>query len=164
MAKRERRVFLAFKVPPEVEQNYVFEVWNIFAQSVYVTRQKLAPLKIATRHYAAMAILAASDHSATQSALIKSMGLSPNVVLGMVDDLDRLGYTRRVQNPRNRRENIVLLSKKGRDAYDKALELLRQAEKELLSALTQQECEKFLEITRKLERSVPSGRDLAAMF
>lgn len=164
MARKERRIFLTFDVPPEVEQNYVFEVWKVFAQSAYVTQRKLAPLKIATRHYIAMAILVASDHSATQTTLIKSMGLSPNVVLSMIDYLDRLGYTRRVPNPRNRRENIVLLSKRGSNAYDEALLLMRQAEKELLSALTEQECKQFLEIAQKLGKSVPPMRDLAMTF
>jgi DNA-binding MarR family transcriptional regulator len=163
MARKEHKNFLAFNVPPEVEQNYIFEVWKVFAQSASITRRKLAPLKIASRHYAAMAVIAASDHSATQTTLIKRMGLSPNVVLGMVDDLDQLGYARRVQNPRNRRENIVFLSKRGRDAYAKALVLLRQAEQELLSALTEQERNRLLEITQKLGTSLPSVRDLGAL-
>jgi DNA-binding MarR family transcriptional regulator len=161
MAKKGRTVFLAFDVPLEVEQNYVFEIWKAFARSLYITRQKLAPLKIATRHYTAMAILASSDHSATQSTLVKRMGLSPNVVLGMVDYLDRLGYTKRVRNPRNRRENIVLLSEKGRNAYDQAFRLLKQAEQEFLSSLSGEECKQFLDITKKLGESVPSIRDLA---
>jgi DNA-binding MarR family transcriptional regulator len=122
---------------------------------VYVTSQKLAPLKIATRHYAAMAVLASSKDFASQSTLVQCMGLSPNVVLTMVDYLDELGYTRRVQNPRNRRENIVLLSKKGRAAYDGAVVLLRQAEQEILAPLSGQESEQYQNATRKLSAYVP---------
>ena len=47
----------------------------------------------------------------------------------------------RVQNPSNRRENIVLLSNKGRNAYDQAVGILRQVEEELLAALTEEERE-----------------------
>jgi DNA-binding MarR family transcriptional regulator len=164
MARKEHTVFLAFDVPPEVEENYVFGIWRVFAQSVYLTRKKLAPLKIATRHYAAMAVLASSNHSASQSTLVQCMGLSPNVVLAMVDYLDGLGYTKRVQNPRNRRENIVLLSKKGRNAYDQAVVLLRQVEQELLAPLSGDEGKQCVDITRKLGKSVPATRDLAIDF
>lgn len=164
MAKKEHTVFLAFDVPPQVEENYVFDLWKVFARSVYITRQKLAPLKIATRHYVAMAVLASSDDSATQSTLIKCMGLSPNIVLAMIDYLDHLGYTRRVQNPRNRRENIVVLSKKGRNTYDQAVRLLRQAEQELLVSLSGEELKQCRDITKRLEEPVLSIRDLAISF
>jgi len=164
MARKEHTIFLAFDVPAAVEENYVFGVWRLFAQSVYLTRKKLAPLKIATRHYAALAVLASSNHSATQSTLVQVMGLSPNVVLAMVDYLDGLGYTKRVQNPRNRRENIVLLSKKGRTAYDQAIVLLREVEQELLAPLTGEQCQQCVEIVKKLASSAPPTRDLAIDF
>jgi len=92
------------------------------------------------------------------------MGLSPNVVLAMVDYLDGLGYTKRVQNPRNRRENIVLLSKKGRTAYDQAIVLLREVEQELLAPLTGEQCQQCVEIVKKLGSSAPPTRDLAIDF
>ena len=164
MARKEHTIFLAFDVPPEVEENYVFGVWKLFAQSVFLTRKKLAPLKIATRHYAAMAVLASSNHSATQSTLVQVMGLSPNVVLAMVDYLDGLGYTKRVQNPRNRRENLVLLSKKGRTAYDQAIVLLREVEQELLAPLSVEQCKQSTEIIKKLGSSAPPTRHLAIDF
>ena len=164
MAGKEHTVFLTFNVPPQVEENYVFEVWKIFVRAVYLTRLKLAPLKITTRHFAAMAVLASPNSPATQSAICKSMGLSPNVVLAMVDYLDGLGYTRRVQNPSNRRENIVLLSKKGRNAYDQAVGLLRQVEEELLAGLAEEEREQGWVITKKLAEAAPSIRELAIEF
>jgi DNA-binding MarR family transcriptional regulator len=111
-----------------------------------------------------MAILASPNSPATQSTLAKSMGLSPNVVLAMIDYLDRLGYTRRVQNPSNRRENIVLLSKKGINAYNQALHLLEQVEQELLAPLSQTECEQRREIAKKLEAPLPPIPDLAIEF
>jgi DNA-binding MarR family transcriptional regulator len=103
-----------------------------------------------------MAILASSNHSANQSTLVEKLGLSPNVVLAMVDYLDQLGYTRRVQNPRNRRENIVLLSKKGRRAYDRAVILLRRAEQELLAPLSSDEENQCQVTTRKLASVLPN--------
>jgi hypothetical protein len=65
MASNKRTIFLAFNVPAQVEQNYVFDIWRAFSRAVYLTHQELAPLKIATRHYAAMAILASPNSPAT---------------------------------------------------------------------------------------------------
>jgi len=160
MARKGHMVFLAFDVPLQAGENCIFDVWKMFTRSVHIAQGKLAPLKIAIRHYAAMALLATSD-STTQSTLVKSMGLSPNVVLAMIDYLDDLGYTRRVQNPRNRRENIVLLSKKGRDVYDRAVRLLRQAEQELMAPLSDEDGKRWRELSKKLEESAPSKRELA---
>ena len=159
MARKARILLLAFDVPPQVGENHIFDVCKVFSRAVHIAQRKLAPLKIAIRHYVAMALLATSD-STTQSTLVKSMGLSPNVVLAMIDYLDELGYTRRVQNPRNRRENIVLLSKKGRDAYDRAARLLRQAEQELLAPLSDEDSKRWCELSKKLEES-PLKRELA---
>lgn len=148
----------------QVEENYIFEIWKVFVRSVYITRQKLAPLKITTRHFAAMAVLASPNSPTTQSAIAKGMGLSPNVVLAMIDYLDRLGYTKRVQNASNRRENIVLLSKKGRNAYEQAVGLLRQVEKEILAPLSDEEREQNRAIAKKLGEGAPSIRELAIDF
>ena len=163
MARNEHLVFLPFDVPPDLERNYVFEVWHLFARSLKVASHKLSPLKLSTRHYAAMAVLASSDRAATQSMLAKRLGLSPNIVVGMVDYLDRLGYTKRRQNPRNRRENIVQLSPKGRKAYGRAVRRLRQAEQELLASLSKEEQRHYMAIIDRLRRSA-STQDLSVEF
>jgi DNA-binding MarR family transcriptional regulator len=98
-------------------------------------------LKIVTSHYTAMAVLAATDKTATQSSLDRSMGISPNVAVALVGYLDRLGYTRRVRNPRDRREDIVLLTKRRRKVYDQAVRSLWQVEEELLAPLLVEERE-----------------------
>jgi DNA-binding MarR family transcriptional regulator len=102
-----------------------------------------------------MAVLAPVEQAVTQSTLVEDMGISPNVVLAMIDNLDQLGYTRRVQNPQNRRENVVLLTKKGRHVYDQAVLLVRQAEEELLAPLSVGEREQCRALTRKLYEPSP---------
>jgi DNA-binding MarR family transcriptional regulator len=55
-----------------------------------------------------------------------------------------------VQNPQNRRENLVLLTKRGRDVYEQAALLVREAEEELLAPLSAEEREQCRSLTRKL--------------
>jgi DNA-binding MarR family transcriptional regulator len=150
MKRRDIGDVLGFEVPAIVKESYFLEISKVFARAADITQSKLAPLKIASRDYVAMALMAPVDEPATQSILVKQMRISPNVVLAMVDNLDDLGYTRRVQNPQNRRENLVLLTKKGRDAYHQAVLLVRQAEDELLAPLSHEEREQCRALTRKL--------------
>ena len=150
MRRKDIGDVLGFDVPAVVKKSYFLEISKAFARATNITRSKLAPLKIASRDYVAMALLAPVDEPATQSILVRQMGVSPNVVLAMVDHLDRLGYTKRVQNPQNRRENLVLLTKRGRDVYDQAVLLVREAEEELLAPLSHDEREQCRALTRKL--------------
>jgi DNA-binding MarR family transcriptional regulator len=150
MGRKDLRDVLGFDVPAIVKQSYFLDVFEAFARAADLTRSKLAPLKIVSRDYVAMSILAAVDEPVTQSILVRQMGVSPNVVLAMVDNLDHLGYTRRVQNPQNRRENRVLLTRKGRNIYDQAVLLMRQAEEKLLAPLSVEEREQCRALTRKL--------------
>lgn len=164
MARKNHGRLLPFSVPPQVEKNYIFEIWELFIRTAHITTRKLGPLRIASRHYAALAILAPPDKPATQSMLAKQMGLSPNIVLAMVDYLDRLGYTRRVQNARNRRENVVILTTKGRKTYDLAVRLLQEAEEELMATLSAQERDQFRTLTRKLCPPAPPAGNLPREF
>jgi len=140
MAGKEHAISLSFDVPAEVEENFALDIWRGLRgrSTSYAGNSRL---KIVTSHYTAMAVLAAPDKTATQSSLVKSMGISPNVAVALVGYLDRLGYTRRVQNPRDRREDIVLLTKRRRKVYDQAVRSLWQVEEELLAPLLVEERE-----------------------
>jgi len=155
MGRKDNRGALGFDVPAIVEESYFFEISKVFARAANITGLKLAPLRIVSRDYVAMAVLAPVEQAVTQSTLVEDMGISPNVVLAMIDNLDQLGYTRRVQNPQNRRENVVLLTKKGRHVYDQAVLLVRQAEEELLAPLSVGEREQCRALTRKLYEPSP---------
>jgi DNA-binding MarR family transcriptional regulator len=145
---------LGFDVPAILRECYCLEISKVCARAADITRSKLAPLKIVSRDYVAMALLAPTGEPATQSILVKQMGISPNLVLAMIDNLDSLGYTKRVQNPQNRRENLVLLTKRGRDVYEQAALLVREAEEELLAPLSLEEREQCRALTRKLYEPV----------
>jgi DNA-binding MarR family transcriptional regulator len=156
MGRKDNRGVFGFDVPAIMEESYFYGISRVFARVVYLMHLKLAPLRIASRDYVAMAVLASVDQTATQSVLVKQMGISPNVVLAMIDRLDHLGYTRRLQNPQNRRENVVLLTKKGRQVYDQAVLLVHQAEEELLAPLSVEERDQCRALTRRLCEPAPS--------
>lgn len=65
------------------------------------------------RHYAVLRYLAGSE-GALQRELSTRLGYDPSAIVGLVDDLERLGMTERRPSPDDRRSKIVVLTEDGR--------------------------------------------------
>jgi DNA-binding MarR family transcriptional regulator len=65
------------------------------------------------RHYAVLRLLATSD-GAPQRELSARLGYDPSAIVGLVDDLEKLGFAERRPSPDDRRSRIVVLTDKGR--------------------------------------------------
>ena len=66
------------------------------------------------RHYALLRFLATSP-GALQRELSASLGYDPSAIVGLVDDLEKLGFAERRPSPDDRRSRIVVLTGSGRD-------------------------------------------------
>lgn len=65
------------------------------------------------RHYAVLRFLATSD-GALQRELSTRLGYDPSAIVGLVDDLEKLGFAERRPAPDDRRSRIVVLTEDGR--------------------------------------------------
>ncbi len=65
------------------------------------------------RHYAVLRFLATSD-GVLQRELSAQLGYDPSAIVGLVDDLEKLGFAERRPSPDDRRSRIVVLSEDGR--------------------------------------------------
>ncbi|MEU6877006.1 MarR family transcriptional regulator [Streptomyces sp. NPDC046712] len=65
------------------------------------------------RHYAVLRFLATSD-GALQRELSTRLGYDPSAIVGLVDDLEKLGFAERRPAPDDRRSRIVVLTDDGR--------------------------------------------------
>ncbi|WP_406502197.1 MarR family winged helix-turn-helix transcriptional regulator [Streptomyces sp. NBC_00500] len=99
------------------------------------------------RHYALLRFLATSE-GALQRELSTRLGYDPSAIVGLVDDLEKLGFAERRPSPDDRRSRIVVLTEDGRSFLrdtDEAglrvtndlLQPLGPAERETLHALLQ---------------------------
>jgi DNA-binding MarR family transcriptional regulator len=59
-------------------------------------------------------VAASSPRPVTQKQIAKHLGLNQNVIVLLLDKLEKSGHARRVRNPDNRREQFVRLTPKGR--------------------------------------------------
>lgn len=65
------------------------------------------------RHYAVLRFLATSEGS-LQRELSARLGYDPSAIVGLVDDLEKLGFAERRPAPDDRRSRIVALTPDGR--------------------------------------------------
>ncbi len=65
------------------------------------------------RHYAVLRFLATSE-GALQRELSARLGYDPSAIVGLVDDLEKLGFAERRPAPDDRRSRIVVLTEQGR--------------------------------------------------
>lgn len=97
------------------------------------------------RHYALLRFLATSQ-GALQRELSTRLGYDPSAIVGLVDDLEKLGFVERRPAPGDRRSRIVVLTEEGRaflsdtdasgaSVTNELLGPLEPAEREVLHAL-----------------------------
>ncbi|MBT2505824.1 MarR family transcriptional regulator [Streptomyces sp. ISL-98] len=107
------------------------------------------------RHYALLRFLATSE-GALQRELSSRLGYDPSAIVGLVDDLERLGFVERRPSPDDRRSRIVVLTTDGRAflrdtdeaglrVTNELLEPLDPAERDALHALLQRIAEAGLD-------------------
>ncbi|WP_059013564.1 MarR family winged helix-turn-helix transcriptional regulator [Streptomyces specialis] len=92
------------------------------------------------RHYALLRFLATSE-GAPQRELSARLGYDPSAIVGLVDDLEKLGFAERRPSPDDRRSRIVVLTGSGRAYLRDTDEACLRVTNELLAPLEQPERE-----------------------
>jgi DNA-binding MarR family transcriptional regulator len=98
-------------------------------------RDTLVPLGLRPRHLDVLAALAALP-SPSQQTISATLGLDPNTVVDVVDDLERMGYTVRERNPRDRRQHLLVATPAGHEILSRAATAAGEAEANLLAVLS----------------------------
>ncbi|MEU9173413.1 MarR family transcriptional regulator [Streptomyces sp. NPDC048420] len=86
------------------------------------------------RHYAVLRYLVGSE-GALQRELSTRLGYDPSAIVGLVDDLEKLGLTERRPSPDDRRSKIVVLTEDGRAFLRGTDEAGRRVTNDLLAPL-----------------------------
>ena len=94
---------------------------------------KLAPSGITPRHCAVLELTA--HESMSQLELANRVGVTPSVVVDMLDELEPLGAIKRVADPSDRRRRIISLTPAGRKLHALAVAAAAAVDQELLDGL-----------------------------
>lgn len=117
----------------------------------------LKPLGIEPRHFGLLRALAAADGQ-SQRAIGDSLGLHPNRMVALVDELERKRLVRRRPHPTDRRAHAVVLTASGRRLLDQALQLAIGIEQDLCADLQPAERDQLLGLLARLRTRDPAHR------
>jgi len=111
--------------------------------------ERLAPLGLQPRHFGLLTHLAAGEGQ-TQQQLADKMGIHRNVMVGLVDDLERRGLVHRSRHPADRRAYALHLTGAARDALAQAQHAADEHDAELLAALADPDRARLIELLQHL--------------
>jgi DNA-binding MarR family transcriptional regulator len=94
----------------------------------------LAPLGVKPRHLHVMAVIAADD-TLSQQQISRLLDIDPNVMVGVIDDLEEKGLVERRRNPADRRRHVLVLTAAGRRTLRRGLAMGTAFEAELFAGL-----------------------------
>ncbi|MFE0380347.1 MarR family winged helix-turn-helix transcriptional regulator [Streptomyces inhibens] len=104
------------------------------------------------RHYVLLRYLATSE-GALQRELSTRLGYDPSAIVGLVDDLEKLGFAERRPSPDDRRSRIVVLTENGRVFLRDTDEACLRVTNELLDPLEPAERETLHTLLRRIAES-----------
>lgn len=94
---------------------------------------RLAQLGIRPRHCAVLELLTGPPKA--QLELATTIGVTPSVVVDMLDELERIDAIRRVRDRADRRRQLIELTPAGHQLRRRALALARETDDSLLDGL-----------------------------
>ncbi|MDE3723835.1 MarR family transcriptional regulator [Nocardiopsis sp. N85] len=114
-----------------------------------VTADIFDPQEISSRQFHVLAAAEAMSEP-SQKELSRSLGVDPNVMVGLIDDLESQGLAVRTRNPKDRRRYIVTPTPEASLLLRKAREAIALAEEEFFSSLSKQEVRTLHELSGRL--------------
>lgn len=83
----------------------------------------VAPLGLTSSRWQVLGTIVAAERPQPVAWLARDMGVNRQNVQRVVNDLMREGFVSTAANPHHRRASLVVLTEKGKDAYDQAMAL-----------------------------------------
>lgn len=114
-----------------------------------VAEDTLAPLGLRARHYNVMAMIAA-DPGLSQQDISALLGLDPNIIVALIDDLERDKLVTRSRSPTDRRRYALTLTQRGRKTLADGTAAISHAEDDLLTPLTEPEASLLRDLTSRV--------------
>jgi DNA-binding MarR family transcriptional regulator len=109
---------------------------------------RIAPMGLKSKHYGALILL--KNGPLTQVEIGRSLWVDRTTMVGLVDDLMRLGLVERAPHPEDRRAYAVTLTPQGADVLQAATAAVDATEAECFAPLTSDEREQLRALLLKI--------------
>ncbi|MEC3958545.1 MarR family winged helix-turn-helix transcriptional regulator [Nocardia sp. CDC153] len=126
-----------------------FLLGQLGSHSAYRFGQLLEPLGINPPQYGTLRLLEAND-GRTQQQLCEALGIHRNVMVSVIDALERRGLVERRRHPVDRRAHAVHLLPAGRETITRAGELADRLNAELLAPLEPEDRPRMLAMLQRM--------------
>ncbi|HSA52940.1 MAG TPA: MarR family transcriptional regulator [Yinghuangia sp.] len=103
-----------------------------------LAEETLGRLGLKAKHVHVMETLLAYD-GLSQQDVSRTLGIDPNVLVGVIDELEDRGFAERRRNPEDRRRHLVHVTDAGREAVEASRRLLGEAEDAFFGVLADEE-------------------------
>jgi DNA-binding MarR family transcriptional regulator len=114
----------------------------------------LAPLGIELRQFGLLRALEAAEGE-SQRSIGQSLGIPPNGMVALIDDLEERGLVQRRPHPSDRRAHALSLTPKGKQLLQDAFKVALSIEADLCEELDQTERQQLLGLLGKLTSGDP---------
>ena len=109
----------------------------------------IEPLGIDPQHFGLLRALLVMEGQ-SQKAVGTSLGIPPNRMVALVDDLESRGAVKRTKHPDDRRAYALSLTPKGRKLFERALEVVISVETRLCGSISKDDRSRLLELLSRL--------------
>lgn len=133
-------------------QSVAFSVSRLGAAVSTELSRALQPLGIEPRHFGLLRALSRSEGE-TQRAVGAGLGLHPNRMVDLVDELERRKLVKRRPHPRDRRAHTVVVTAAGEKLLSEAFLFALGIERSLCADLSEDERQLLLELLSRLRTS-----------
>lgn len=134
--------------------NSLNEAASLFAGYVGETLEAIG-MRASYRHV--MQPLMEQD-GVTQLELVNTTGLKAPTISITLRNMERDGIVRREKNDNDRRETHVFITDKGREIYKQAVAAYEEAEKLMLSGMSDKELEAVVELMAKMSANLSAAK------
>ncbi|MFB9840147.1 MarR family winged helix-turn-helix transcriptional regulator [Actinoallomurus acaciae] len=138
-------------IPESLRGRLSYLLGTLHRRAIDLETEALTPLGIGVKQQAALDVLA-GEGPMTQQRLGLRLGIDRTTIVAVVDGLQDAGLIERTRAPADRRAHLIVVTESGRAAQRRGRHLVRQAERDLLSALTDEERDA---VTGLLARALP---------
>ena len=149
-------------------QNDIFTLWgggNMFEESILLTCAKLAHyMKYKSKEAVQTMgfsdgreiglLMIVAEKQVSQIEIAEMVDTDKNTVRFFVDRLESLELVKRQKNPNNRKENLIILTEKGKQKVDEILMMMLENERKLLYMYSDAEIKELSRLLAKFYKSM----------
>lgn len=120
----------------DLKNSYGFVLAKVVQDMVYSFNDSLKTYSLSTRDYGVLLTIY-NNKNVSQKKIADILKIDKTTVVYIVDDLEEKNYLKRVKNPKDRRSFQLKLTKKGNSILKPLWDMRKEAERQTLKDLTE---------------------------